>query len=137
MDSVRYGIIGIKGVGGKHVSMAQEHQNVELTALVDLDEAVVKAQSQELGVRAFTDYHELLDAGIVDAVSIATPHHLHSIIGLECSERGCAHFYRETACQPCVRCGRDDRNGESARFENLCWTPIPNLSNPSDDEAPD
>ena len=94
MDSVRYGIIGIKGVGGKHVSMAQEHQNVELTALVDLDEAVVKAQSQELGVRAFTDYHELLDAGIVDAVSIATPHHLHSIIGLECLNAG-VHIFTE------------------------------------------
>lgn len=94
MDSVRYGIIGIKGVGGKHVSMAQEHQNVELTALVDLDEAVVKAQSQELGVRAFTDYHELLDAGIVDAVSIATPHHLHAIIGLECLNAG-VHVFTE------------------------------------------
>ena len=45
MDSVRYGVIGIKGVGSKHVSMAQEHENVELTALVDLDEAAVKTQS--------------------------------------------------------------------------------------------
>ena len=94
MDSVRYGVIGIKGVGGKHVSMAHEHEDVELTALVDLDEAAVKAQSQELGVRAFTDYRELLDAGIVDAVSIATPHHLHAIIGLECLKAG-VHVFTE------------------------------------------
>ena len=94
MDSVRYGVIGIKGVGSKHVSMAREHENVELTALVDLDEAAVKAQSQELGVRAFTDYRELLDAGIVDAVSIATPHHLHAIIGLECLKAG-VHVFTE------------------------------------------
>ena len=94
MDSVRYGVIGIKGVGGKHVSMAHEHENVELTALVDLDEAAVKAQSQELGVRAFTDYREMLDAGIVDAVSIATPHHLHAIIGLECLKAG-VHVFTE------------------------------------------
>ena len=94
MDSVRYGVIGIKGVGGKHVSMAREHENVELTALVDLDEAAVKTQSQELGVRAFTDYRELLDAGIVDAVSIATPHHLHAIIGLECLNAG-VHVFTE------------------------------------------
>ena len=94
MDSVRYGVIGIKGVGQKHVSMAQEHKNVELTALVDLDEAAVKAQSQELGVRAFTDYRELLNAGIVDAVSIATPHHLHAIIGLECLNAG-MHVFTE------------------------------------------
>ena len=94
MDSVRYGVIGIKGVGGKHVSMAHEHEDVELTALVDLDEAAVKAQSQELGVRAFTDYRELLDAEIVDAVSIATPHHLHAIIGLECLKAG-VHVFTE------------------------------------------
>ena len=94
MDSVRYGVIGIKGVGGKHLSMAREHENVELTALVDLDETAVKAQSQELGVRAFTDYRELLDAGIVDAVSIATPHHLHAIIGLECLKAG-VHVFTE------------------------------------------
>ena len=94
MDSVRYGVIGIKGVGSKHVSMAREHENVELTALVDLDEAAVKTQSQELGVRAFTDYRELLNAGIVDAVSIATPHHLHAIIGLECLNAG-VHVFTE------------------------------------------
>ena len=94
MDRVRYGVIGIKGVGSKHVSMPHEHENVELTALVDLDEASVNAQSQELGVRAFTDYRELLDAGIVDAVSIATPHHLHAIIGLECLNAG-VHVFTE------------------------------------------
>ena len=94
MDSVRYAVIGIKGVGGTHVNLAREHENVELTALVDLDEVSVKAQSQELGVRGFTDYRELLDAGIVDAVSIATPHHLHAIIGLECLKAG-VHVFTE------------------------------------------
>ena len=94
MDSVRYGVVGIKGVGGIHIRLAQEHENVELTALIDLDEAAVKAQSQELGVRAFTDYRALLDAGIVDAISIATPHHLHAIIGLECLKAG-VHVFTE------------------------------------------
>ena len=57
------GSLESKASAGKHVSMAQEHENVELTALVDLDEAAVKTQSQELGVRAFTDYQEMLNAG--------------------------------------------------------------------------
>ena len=94
MDSVRYGVIGIKGVGRIHIDLVREHENVELTALVDLDEAAVKAQSQELGVRAFTDYREMLDAGIVDAVSIGTPHHLHAIIGLDCLKAG-VHVFTE------------------------------------------
>ena len=94
MDSVRYGVIGIKGVGDKHVSLAREHEKVELTALVDVDEVYVNDQSEKLGVRGFTDYHEMLDAGIIDAVSIATPHHLHAIIGLECLNAG-VHVFTE------------------------------------------
>ena len=116
MNSVRYGVIGIKGVGSKHVSMAQEHENVELTALVDLDEAAVKTQSQELGARAFTNYRELLDAGIVDAVSIATPHHLHAIIGLECLKAG-VHVFTE---KPLANRASDaDAMIETAKAQNL------------------
>lgn len=116
MDRVRYGVIGIKGVGGKHVSMAQEHENVELTALVDLDEAALNAQSQELGVRAFTDYRDMLNAGVVDAVSIATPHHLHSIIGLECLNAG-VHVFTEKPLANTVSDG--DAMIETAKSRDL------------------
>ncbi len=116
MNSVRYGVIGIKGVGAKHVSMAHEHENVELMALVDIDEASVKTQSQELGVRAFTDYREMLNAGIVDAVSIATPHHLHSIIGLECLNAG-VHVFTEKPLANTVSDG--DAMIETAKSRDL------------------
>ena len=116
MDRVRYGVIGIKGVGGKHVSMAQEHENVELTALVDLDEAALNAQSQELEVRAFTDYRDMLNAGVVDAVSIATPHHLHSIIGLECLNAG-VHVFTEKPLANTVSDG--DAMIETAKSRDL------------------
>ena len=116
MDRVRYGVIGIKGVGGKHVSMAREHENVALTALVDLDEASVNAQSQELGVRAFTDYRDMLNAGVVDAVSIATPHHLHALIGLECLKAG-VHVFTEKPLANTVSDG--DAMIETAKTRDL------------------
>ena len=119
MDSVRYGVIGIKGIGNKHVSMAQERENVELTALVDLDTAAVRAQSQGLGVRAFTDYRELLAAGIVDAVSIATPHHLHSIIGLDCLKSG-VHIFTEKPLANTVSDGDAMIEAAKARDLKIC-----------------
>ena len=94
MKNVRYGVIGLKGVGGQHLRLAQQHADIELTALVDIDEAFVKEKATELGVRGFTDYEEMLDADVVDAVSIATPHHLHAVIGLACLNAG-VHVFTE------------------------------------------
>ena len=94
MKNVRYGIIGLKGVGGLHLRLAQQHADVELTELVDIDEACVKEKATELSVRGFTDYEEMLDADVVDAVSIATPHHLHAVIGLACLNAG-VHVFTE------------------------------------------
>ncbi len=94
MKNVRYGVIGLKGVGGLHLRLAQQHADVELTALVDIDEVFVKEKAAELSVRGFTDYEEMLDADVVDAVSIATPHHLHAVIGLACLNAG-VHVFTE------------------------------------------
>ena len=120
-----------------HIRLAQEHENVELTVLVDLDEAAVKAQSQALGVRAFTDYRQLLDGGIVDAVSIATPHHLHAIIGLECLQAGVHVFTEKPLANRVSDADAMIEMAKAQRFETLRRAPIPNLPNPSDNEAPD
>lgn len=94
MTKIRYGVIGLKGIGRRHLHLAQQNKNVELGALVDIDTAFVKQLSKQLGVPGFTDYRAMLDAGIVDAVSIATPHHLHAPIGLACLKAG-VHIYVE------------------------------------------
>ncbi|MCZ6860733.1 MAG: Gfo/Idh/MocA family oxidoreductase, partial [Alphaproteobacteria bacterium] len=63
-------------------------------ALVDVDETEVVQVAGELGIGAFTGYRHLLDAGIVDAVSIAVPHHLHYPIGLDFLKAG-VHVFME------------------------------------------
>jgi predicted dehydrogenase len=67
---------------------------VELVALVDVDEMAVKQAATEHRARGFTDYVDILATGIVDAVSIAVPHHLHYPIGLACLKAG-VHVYME------------------------------------------
>ena len=88
MQKIRCGIIGIKGVGRYHVNILHHLPNVEITALVDTDAEYVHQKATELGICAFTDYQDMLAAGIVDAVTIATPHHLHAEIGLTCLQAG-------------------------------------------------
>ena len=74
---VRYGVIGLRGAGKDHCRLVLQNADAELTAVADIDKSNVDETAASLGVRGFTDYRELLDAGIVDAVSIATPHNLH------------------------------------------------------------
>ncbi len=71
MKKVRYGVIGIKGVGQVHINAAKANNHIELVALVDVDEAKVKQVAEKHGVKGFTDYRDMVKANLVDAVSIA------------------------------------------------------------------
>jgi UDP-N-acetyl-2-amino-2-deoxyglucuronate dehydrogenase len=88
MNKLRYGVIGVKGIGDLHADLIQRSDAAELTALVDIDADVVRQKATERRVCGFTDYRDLLAAGLVDAVSIATPHHLHAPIALDCLHAG-------------------------------------------------
>lgn len=74
---VRVGVIGIKGAGRNHCRLLRQSEEAELTAVADIDKSAVDSAVREMGVRGFTDYRKMLDASIVDAVSIVTPHNLH------------------------------------------------------------
>jgi len=72
---------------------------VRITALCDVDQQVLDGQladSQKRGeaVQGFRDVRKLLDAGVCDAISIATPNHTHALIGIWAAERG-VHAYVE------------------------------------------
>jgi predicted dehydrogenase len=88
MKKLRVGVIGIKGIGKQHVRLTKLNEQSELTAVVDVDNEAVSRAAAEYGVRAFTDYRDMLNGGLVDAVIVAVPHHLHAEIGLVCLEAG-------------------------------------------------
>jgi len=116
MDKVRYGVIGIKGRGKAHIRAARQNERVELTALADINEELVKEKSAHLRVRGFTDYRTLLHAGMVDAVSIATPHDALGPIGLDCLKAG-VHVFVEKPFA--IRVSEADAMIETAKENNL------------------
>jgi predicted dehydrogenase len=78
-DPIRVGIIG----GG---SIAQAHLDgyllagdaARVTAIADIDPKNAKRSAKRAGgARIFSDYREMIDSGLVDAVDICLPHHLH------------------------------------------------------------
>jgi len=83
MKKVNLGIIGTGGVANTYLRFIREGSaNVEITALCDIDAEKVESLAKDFQCRAYTDYHKLIDDKICDAVVIATPHFLHTPIGI-------------------------------------------------------
>jgi len=84
---LRVGVIGCGVWGESHLKAYGSHPAVELVAVCDIDEVLLRQRQREYGVSAaFTDYHDLLARDDVAAVSVATPDFLHR----EIVEAACA-----------------------------------------------
>ncbi len=88
-DQLRLGVIGFRGRGKDHIKNMKQH----VVALCDVDRNVLGDVASSLKkegteVKTFVDYRELMDDNTIDMVSIATPNHTHSIIGIAAVESG-------------------------------------------------
>ncbi len=88
MKKVRFGIIGIGNMGKVHATQMGPIKEIELTAVADVDAKTAAGAGESHGVPFFTDYRELIDSGLVDAVLIATPHYDHPGIGIYAFKKG-------------------------------------------------
>jgi predicted dehydrogenase len=101
-DRVRVAIVGLRGRGENHIQGYGALPNVEIAALCDVDENVMRerlAQARKLGCqpKTFTDIRQLLDDKSIDAVSIATPHHWHALMAIWACQAG-KDVYVEKPC---------------------------------------
>ena len=83
-SDIRVAVVGFNGRGGDHIQNYLKIKGVRLVALCDVDTAVLekgKAQLKAKGVEVetFQDIRKLLESKGVDAISIATPNHWHSL----------------------------------------------------------
>jgi predicted dehydrogenase len=84
-DTVRVACVGVHGQGRTHINRYSQMQNVEIAALCDIDESVLNSRLdmiEKMGKKrpaAFTDIRKLLEDKSIDAISIATPNHHHTL----------------------------------------------------------
>jgi len=88
MDRVRFGIVGVGGMGTGHARNMARIEEVEFTAACDIAPAALAATTEAFGVRGFDNHRALLDSGMVDAIIVATPHYFHPPIAIDAMERG-------------------------------------------------
>ncbi len=108
-DRIQVGCIGLGGMGQGDMGDFLAHQDIDVVALCDLDQAhldqarkTVK-DARGLDPETFHDFRDLLEKKNIDAVCVATPDHWHCIIAaLACNagkdvyvEKPLAHNLRE------------------------------------------
>lgn len=88
MDIVRFGIIGVGGMGNGHARNMPRISEARLTAVCDISPSALEAATDAYEVPGFERHTDLLDSGLVDAVIIATPHYFHPPIAIDALRRG-------------------------------------------------
>lgn len=105
MQRVRFGVIGVGGMGVAHATLIQRIEETALVAVCSASAERTQQVAQQFGVPGFTDYRELLRSGLVDAVLIATPHPLHAEIA-ECAFEHGVHVLCEKPLAVSISEGR-------------------------------
>jgi predicted dehydrogenase len=126
-DGFRLAVVGLRGRGQDHLNGLGPY----VVALCDCDTAILKSTWADRPVERYADYRELLAKADLDAVSIATPNHLHALIAIEAIRAG-KHVYVEKPVshnvweggqivaaarqhQAAVQCGTQSRSSPSLR----------------------
>ncbi len=84
-DTVRVACVGFHGQGRAHIQGYLQAPNVEIPALCDVDESVLEKgckMVEDAGRKrptGYTDLRRLLEDKSIDAISIATPNHQHTL----------------------------------------------------------
>ena len=90
MKTVRFGVIGVGGMGTAHAKGIVEAKDASfnLAAVADIDAARARKVGRELGVKWFADGPALIESGLVDAVLVATPHYFHPPLAIRAARAG-------------------------------------------------
>lgn len=91
---LRFAVVGVGGIGAGHVGAVIASPYAELTAVCDIlgDRALDKYEERGFApirhIPMFTDYYELLDSGLADAVIISSPDATHCPYTVAALRRG-------------------------------------------------
>ena len=101
-NRLRIAVAGLNGRGQSHLSGWMDQDNLEIAYLIDPDQKVLAAAMNGLQgklkdnfkAKGIADVREALEDKNLDAISVATPNHWHSLITIWAAQAG-KHVYVE------------------------------------------
>ena len=120
VDKVRFGVIGIGGMGGFHCAYLHkgEVEDASLAAVCDINEAKLEACGRKYEVPTFVRYQDMCDSGKIDAVIIATPHYFHPEMAIAAFAHN-VHVLSEKPVAVDVKEARKVNDLYSAKYSHL------------------
>jgi predicted dehydrogenase len=86
---LRVGVVGVGWAGQQHLAAFAEIEGVTIQSLAGMETERVAELAERYGISAtFSRWEDMLEAGDLDAVSIAVPTYLHAPIAVAALERG-------------------------------------------------
>jgi predicted dehydrogenase len=138
-DRVRVAICGVRGRGNDHIHGFARVPGTEIVALCDVDENVSSRRSGEMektGLpkpKSYVDVRKVLENKDIDAISIATPNHWHSLMAIWACQAG-KDVYVEKPCSHNAFEGRQLVRAVK-KYNRICQHGSQSRSNPGMIEA--
>ena len=85
---VKVGVVGVGGMGAGHCSCCDSVSEVKLTAVCDIDPERAAEMGEKHKVPHFLNHKDLIKSGLVDGITIATPHYFHPPIAIDAFRAG-------------------------------------------------
>lgn len=88
---MKFGVIGAGTFGSRHIQAFDRHPDVELVGVLDLNRELAEASVAKFAtspVPVYTDIDEFLAIDGLEAVSVATPDHLHTAAAVAVAKAG-------------------------------------------------
>jgi len=124
-ERIRVAVIGIRGRGGDHLEGLLAQPNVEVATLCDVDSRLFDPVSKKffgekgLPIPKFaTDMRKVFEDDSIDAVTIATPNHWHSLAAIWAMQAG-KDVYCEKPCSHNLFEGRQLVNA-AKKYKRIC-----------------
>ncbi len=88
-------LVGCGGMGRNQAKILADHADYTLTAVCDMDAERAQAMAREVGVKAYTDFAEMLGRERPEVVAIPTGNKAHGPLTIQAAEFGVQGIYCE------------------------------------------
>ena len=88
MDKLKVAVIGCGNISIMHLEAIAALEESELVAVCDIKPDRAEQTAERYGVKAYTDYKQMLECERLDAVHLCLPHYLHVPVAIDAFKAG-------------------------------------------------